>query len=108
MADELDVKETIIYNLNKYAISYESKTKRCLLIDGKHQATIKWLIYIFTDGNKIKWSQKKDIICFSLDKDYLNLKFYDVDTEEPLSQHLLDKYDVFNKQLKNKSPKYNK
>lgn len=75
MADELNVKETIIYNLNKYAIPYESKTKRHLLVDSKHRPTIKWLLWIFTDAHRINYSQKKDKLRFYLDKDYVNISF---------------------------------
>tara|TARA_R110002020_G_C16243237_1_gene769268 strand:- start:964 stop:1194 length:231 start_codon:yes stop_codon:yes gene_type:complete len=75
MADELNVKETIINNLNKYAIPYESKTKRCLLIDSKHRPTIKWLLWIFTDAHRINHTEEKDKFKFRLEKDYLNISF---------------------------------
>ena len=75
---KVDVKETIIYNLNKNAIRYEftnSKTKRYLLIDSKHRPTIKWLLFIFTDAHRINYSQKKDGLRFYLNKDYVSISF---------------------------------
>ena len=75
----VDVKETIIYNLNKNAIRYEFKTKRHLLVDSKHKPTIKWLLWIFTDANRINYSEKKEgqhsTLQFYLNKDYVNISF---------------------------------
>ena len=71
----VDVKETVMYNLNKNAIRYEFKTKRHLLVDSKHRPTIKWLLWIFTDAYRINWSQKKDVLRFYLNKDYINISF---------------------------------
>ena len=72
---KVDVKETIIYNLNKNAIRYELKTKRHLLVDSKHMPTIKWLLWIFTDAHRINYSQKKEVLRFYLNKDYVNISF---------------------------------
>tara|TARA_R110000868_G_scaffold376564_1_gene641587 strand:- start:183 stop:416 length:234 start_codon:yes stop_codon:yes gene_type:complete len=71
----VDVKETVMYNLNKNAIRYEFKTKRHLLVDSKHRPTIKWLLWIFTDAYRINHTEEKDKFKFRLENDYLNISF---------------------------------